>query len=65
MSEMENKAAGPDASSAGGIGIGIKRTGRSVHISLGCHGDYQAMELYDRLVEAAERGEVSIDLRGR
>ena len=65
MSAMENQATGPDASDAGGIGIGIKRHGRSVHISLGCHGEYQAMELYDRLVEAAERDSVSIDLKSR
>ena len=65
MSASENRATKPDASGAGGIGIGIKRNGRSVHISLGCHGEYQAMELYDRLVEAAERGLVSIDLKAR
>ena len=65
MSEMENQATGPAASDAAGIRIGIKRHGRSVQISLGCHGEYQAMELYDRLVEAAEQGLVSIDLKSR
>jgi hypothetical protein len=36
-----------------------------VQISLECDGDYQAIELYDRLVEAAERGKITIDLKLR
>jgi hypothetical protein len=48
-----------------GMSIGIKRTGPSVQISLKCSGDYQAIELYDRLVEAAQKGKVTIDLKAR
>jgi hypothetical protein len=48
-----------------GMKIGIKRFGNSVQISLQCDGDYQAIELYDRLVAAAKRGEVTIDLKTR
>jgi hypothetical protein len=46
-----------------GIKIGIKRFGNSVQIDLQCNGDYHAVELYDRLVNAAEDGEVRIDLK--
>ena len=46
-----------------GIKIGIKRFGSSVQVNLQCNGDYHAVELYDRLVEAAENGEVRIDLK--
>jgi hypothetical protein len=45
--------------------IGIKRLGGSVEISLQCGGDYQSIELSDRLVEAASRGTVTIDLKAR
>jgi hypothetical protein len=45
--------------------IGIKRFGGNVQISLQCGGDYQAIELFDRLVEAASRGTVTIDLKAR
>ena len=34
-----------------------------MQITLQCDGDYQAIEVYDRLVEAAKRGEVTIDLK--
>ncbi len=47
----------------GGMRIGIKRLGNSVQINLQCDGDYQAMELYDRLVQGAQKGEVTIDLK--
>jgi heme oxygenase len=40
----------------GGMRIGIKRLGNSVQINLQCDGDYQAMELYDRLVQGAHKG---------
>ena len=43
--------------------IGIKRFGSSVQINLPCDGDYQAIELYDRLIKAAQNGEVKIDLK--
>ena len=43
--------------------IGIKRFGSSVQINLRCDGDYQAIELYDRLVKSSENGEVKIDLK--
>ena len=49
--------------SGGGIKIGIKRFGSNVQVNLQCNDDYQALELYDRLVEAAEKGEVKIDLK--
>jgi hypothetical protein len=52
-----------ESDSGGGIKVGIKRFQSVVQVSLHCHGEYQAIELYDRLVEAAERGEVQIDLR--
>ena len=48
-----------------GMTIGIKRLGSSVQINLQCIGDYQAIELYDRLVDAAQKGEVTIDLKKR
>ena len=53
------------ASGVRGMTIGIKRFGSSVQINLQCVGDYQAIELYDRLVEAAQKGEVTIDLKKR
>jgi hypothetical protein len=54
---------GAGASGLGGMTIGIKRSGSSVQISLQCGGDYHAIELYDRLVEAAKSGSVTIDLK--
>jgi len=48
-----------------GMKIGIKRLGNSVQISLQCDSDYQAIELYERLVQGAQRGQVSIDLKRR
>jgi hypothetical protein len=52
-----------DASGLRGMRIGIKRDGRNVQINLQCDGDYQAIELYDRLVEAAQSGELRVDLK--
>jgi hypothetical protein len=43
--------------------IGIKRFGSSVQINLACDGDYQAIELYDRLIKAVQSGEIKIDLK--
>jgi len=48
-----------------GMRIGIKRIGASVQIQLQCSCDYQAIELYDYLVEGAQKGEVMIDMRRR
>ena len=45
--------------------IGIKRSGSAVQINLQCGADYQAMEVYDRLIEAAQKGELRIDLKSR
>jgi hypothetical protein len=45
-----------------GISIGITRSGSGVQISLHCGGDYHAIEVYDRLVEAAKKGQITIDL---
>ena len=56
---------GEGASDLLGMRIGIKRLGSTVQISLQCEGDYQAIELYDRLVEAAQKGKVTIDLKAR
>jgi hypothetical protein len=63
--DMISQPAGEGASDLLGMKIGIKRFGSSVQISLQCDGDYQAMELYDRLVESAQRGKVTIDLKAR
>jgi hypothetical protein len=56
---------GEDAAGLRGMRIGIKRIGRRVQIELQCDGDYQAIELYDRLVEGAQKGEITIDLKTR
>jgi hypothetical protein len=48
-----------------GMRIGIKRVGAKVQIQLQCSCDYQAIELYDYLVEGARKGEVTIDMRRR
>jgi len=56
---------GEDAAGLRGMRIGIKRIGPKVQIDLQCDGDYQAIELYDRLVEAARKGEMTIDLKTR
>ncbi|WP_419759252.1 hypothetical protein [Acidisoma sp.] len=53
------------ASDVLGMRIGIKRAGNTVQISLQCEGDYQAIELYDRLVDAAQKGKVTIDLKAK
>jgi hypothetical protein len=62
---MSANSVGEGATGLAGITIGIKRFGGSVEIRLRCGGDYQAIELYDRLVEAASRGKVTIDLEAR
>jgi hypothetical protein len=54
---------GERASGLRGMKIGIKRVGGSVQINLQCDDDYQAIELYDRLVVAAQRGEITLDLK--
>jgi hypothetical protein len=48
-----------------GMSVGIKRSGSSVQISLECGADYQAIEVYDRVLEGMQRGEVLIDLRAK
>ena len=63
MRQPISQPAGEDASELPGMKIGIKRFGNRVQINLQCHGDYQAIELYDRLIKAAENGAVEIDLR--
>ena len=56
----------PDGESAPrGTKLDIKRLGGNVQINLQCGDDYQAMEIYDRLVEAAKRGELRVDLKMR
>jgi hypothetical protein len=49
MGKPTSRQAGENASDAHGIKIGIRRLGSGVQISLHCAGDYQAIELYDRL----------------
>ena len=63
--DMISQPDGEGASGLLGMKIGIKRVGSTVQISLQCDGDYQAMELYDRLVVAAQSGKVTIDLKSR
>jgi hypothetical protein len=65
MGKPTSRQAGENASDAHGIKIGIRRLGSGVQMSLHCAGDYQAIELYDRLVESARKGKVTIDLRAR
>jgi hypothetical protein len=48
-----------------GVSIGIKRSGSNVQITLQCDGDDQAIKIHDCLVEAAMRGEVTINLKTR
>ena len=62
---MSANSEGESATGLAGMKIGIKRLGSSVQISLQCGGDYHAIELYDRLVDAARRGTVTIDLKAR
>jgi hypothetical protein len=62
---MSAKSEEESATGLVGLKIGIKRFGSSVAISLQCAGDYQAMELYDRLVEAMSSGTLTIDLKAR
>jgi hypothetical protein len=45
-----------------GSTIGIKRFGGDVQISIHCGDEYQAIEVYERLVEAAQRGTVRLEL---
>jgi hypothetical protein len=63
--DMISQPDGEGESGLLGMKIGIKRLGGSVQITLQCGDDYQAMELYDRLVEAAESGKITIDLKAR
>ncbi len=62
---MSTSTEGEDTTGLLGIRIGIKRFGSSVQISFQCEGDYHAIEVYDRLVEAAQTGKVTIDLKER
>jgi hypothetical protein len=63
MRQPISQPAGDGILGTSGIKIGIKRFGNSVQINLQCPGDYQSIELYDRLVKAAEAGEIQIDLK--
>jgi hypothetical protein len=62
---MVTHSEGDGISALLGMSISIKRSGNGVQICLTCSGDYQAIELYDRLVEAAQSGKVTIDLKAR
>ena len=62
-SKSMSRPTGETGSRPVGMKIGIKRFGSSVQISLQCDGDYQAIELYDRMVKSAENGQVKIDLQ--
>jgi hypothetical protein len=63
--DMSADPQGESASNLLGMRIAIKRFGDRVQIILQCHGDYQAIELYERVVEAAQRGKVTLDLSAR
>jgi hypothetical protein len=68
MVQKDDKGGQPGENGApnvGGMGIGIRRIGNSVQIRLECGGDYQAIELYERLVESAESGTVVIEMTKR
>jgi hypothetical protein len=65
MDRANSHVAGESPSDGQSIKIGIRRLGSNVQISLHCGGDYRAIEAYERLVDYARKGEVSIDLRAR
>jgi hypothetical protein len=44
------------------MSININRSGSAVLIRLHCCVEYQAIELFDRLVDGAQRGMVSIEM---
>lgn len=48
---------------AGGYTIGIRRTGAAVTITLTSSSEYAGMELYDSLVQSAERGSLRLELK--
>lgn len=43
--------------------IGIRRIGELVEITLAAGSEYAAMELYDSLVQSAERGYLRLELK--
>jgi hypothetical protein len=62
---MSSNHGGVEASGLTGVKVGIKRFGNSVQLTLQCSGDYHAIEVYDRVVEGAQNGKVTIDLNLR
>jgi hypothetical protein len=51
------------SSGVGGVSLGIKRINSNVEMTLGCHDEYAAIEVYERLIEAAKDGLLKIDLK--
>lgn len=48
---------------AGSHKIAIRRTGRSVEITLTSNNEYASIELYDSLVQSVEKGFLRIELK--
>jgi hypothetical protein len=61
--DESSQPTGKSPSNLLGVSIGIRRVGSSVQLCLECGADYRAIEVYDSLVESAQRGELRIDLK--
>ncbi len=59
------KACGPQTKQAErpGTRLAVQRTGSSVTLTIACPTEYQAIELYDRLVEGARDGQLNLQLK--
>lgn len=47
-----------------GYSLGIQRLGSTVHVTLTAGNEYLAIELFDRLVESAQAGQLRLDVSG-
>ena len=74
MADQDNKAGSglePEASQApgavrqavaGGCSVAVRRTGKSVEVTLTANDEYAAIQLYDSLVQSISRGRLRLEL---
>ncbi len=61
--KVADSAREPAAIEPSAHGLAIRRSGCAVQITVAASNEYLAMELYDRLVKAAEAGSLCLDIK--
>lgn len=61
--ELPQTSNTPPQAAVSGYKIAIRRTGRSVEITLTSNDEYASIELYDSLVQSVGRGSLHLELK--